>query len=375
MRLNLNMKSGFVQTRGTCWFYSSVNAMMLSRLGRRVLFKYMIEYFNKLNRADKFQFFSEARTCRRDPTKNLLYFYIFMFRFWAMNIQYRFANSPNLVRNVLPDLSVDEATRGRYPNTEREKMFKKMGITFNHATRVGENTKYNTEDLFILRDVDGRYTFMPKEIKIDIGNYAIDNCILRIARPGPTKYDSHRTHVIAGVTEPETGKRYIFDSNNQKFEIDWTKSSSVLKILEIPYYKNLGYDSIEYDCITYVNTEGLPAFDTKLFRAVSPLIVSPSPPPIKKTVAKKKKTSPVKKTVSPPLGLNTKGRQIYKGARGGLYVLQGAKKLYKFKTSPVKKSPLKKKSPPLGLNKKGRQILKGPRGGLYVLEGTKKIYK
>ncbi len=79
-------------------------------------------------------------------------------------------------------------------------------------------------------------------------------------------------------------------------------------------------------------------------------------------------------------GTNTKGRPIHKGPKGGLYVLQNGKKIYKFKvatgatggTAPPRPSP-----PPTttNVNTKGRPIHKGPKGGLYVLQNGKKIYK
>lgn len=65
---------------------------------------------------------------------------------------------------------------------------------------------------------------------------------------------------------------------------------------------------------------------------------------------------------------NTKGRVIYKGPRGGLYVLTpGGSRVTKFtKAAPPPPSEPK--------NDKGRIIYKGPKGGLYVLDGKKKVY-
>jgi hypothetical protein len=77
-------------------------------------------------------------------------------------------------------------------------------------------------------------------------------------------------------------------------------------------------------------------------------------------------------------GVNTKGRTIYKGPRGGFYVMVGGKKIYKFKRSSVRQnSTVQQKSANIshGVNTKGRTIYKGPRGGFYVMSGGKKIYK
>jgi len=65
---------------------------------------------------------------------------------------------------------------------------------------------------------------------------------------------------------------------------------------------------------------------------------------------------------------NLYGRTIYKGSKGGTYVIHAGtgRKIYTFKkAAPVSPGPPK--------NTKGRIIYKGPKGGLYVLNGTKKV--
>lgn len=76
---------------------------------------------------------------------------------------------------------------------------------------------------------------------------------------------------------------------------------------------------------------------------------------------------------------NTLGRTIYKGPRGGLYVLgPTGSKIRTFKKASVAVPPSPppapvRVSPPK--NTLGRVIHTGVRGGRYVLEGTRKIYK
>ena len=67
---------------------------------------------------------------------------------------------------------------------------------------------------------------------------------------------------------------------------------------------------------------------------------------------------------------NYKGRPIHKGPRGGRYVLEKGKKIYKFRVATISPPPTN-----VNTNVKGRPIHKGPRGGRYVLENGKKIYK
>ena len=89
------------------------------------------------------------------------------------------------------------------------------------------------------------------------------------------------------------------------------------------------------------------------------------------------KGGPLSKPTGPsPISLNTKGRVIHKGPRGGYYVLEKGKKIYKF--TRAYKSPLLPKPTgpsPVSLNTKGRVIHKGSRGGYYVIKKGKKIHK
>jgi hypothetical protein len=71
---------------------------------------------------------------------------------------------------------------------------------------------------------------------------------------------------------------------------------------------------------------------------------------------------------------NTLGRTIYKGPRGGLYVLgPTGSKIRTFKKAPARSPPPAPPAPPK--NTLGRVIHTGVRGGRYVLDGTRKIYK
>ncbi len=66
---------------------------------------------------------------------------------------------------------------------------------------------------------------------------------------------------------------------------------------------------------------------------------------------------------------NVKGRPIHTGPRGGRYVLEKGRKIYKFRVRGAGVSPTG------NTNVKGRPIYKGSRGGRYVLEKGRKIYK
>jgi hypothetical protein len=88
------------------------------------------------------------------------------------------------------------------------------------------------------------------------------------------------------------------------------------------------------------------------------------------------KFTPAAVVASSNTNVNSKGRPIYTGPKGGRYVLEGGKKIYKFTpgTAVVARKTVSPGSN-TNVNSKGRPIYTGPKGGRYVLEGGKKIYK
>jgi hypothetical protein len=270
----------------------------------------MLKYFRNLSEADKSHFFNVSQTCKKDPTKSLLYFYTFMFHFWVTTLQYRKGNSPNLVTNILPHLTKEQAVSGRYPNAEREKMFDKMGITYTIMdVYTGDTIKKDTDTLIVRNSNPSKPFEIPSQPLVKkVKNYTLDSCLLRLVGIG-------YSHAISGVINPDNGKFYIVDSNGITYDIDWSGGGSKLKkkILNIPRYKK--YHRIVFESYMYVNITNLPAFDTNLFKRVSYTL----------------NKSPLKsKPKSPLLGTNSKGRQIHRGPKGGLYVLEGGRKIYKF---------------------------------------------
>lgn len=69
---------------------------------------------------------------------------------------------------------------------------------------------------------------------------------------------------------------------------------------------------------------------------------------------------------------NTLGRTIFKGSRGGTYVLSGTKKVYKYTKAPVPTASAPRVGPPK--NKEGRILYRNATGDVYVLNGTRRVY-
>lgn len=79
--------------------------------------------------------------------------------------------------------------------------------------------------------------------------------------------------------------------------------------------------------------------------------------------------------------VNSLGRPIYTGRRGGKYVKVGARKVYKFEGSLAAPAAISgggngrvRHGPGTPRNNRGRQIYIGPRGGKYVKVGARKVY-
>ena len=75
--------------------------------------------------------------------------------------------------------------------------------------------------------------------------------------------------------------------------------------------------------------------------------------------------------------MNALGRKIFKGPKGGEYVLDArGKKVYKFKKAPEAARNERPVAAAVAKDSLGREIRKGPRGGLYVLNSYgKQLYK
>lgn len=77
---------------------------------------------------------------------------------------------------------------------------------------------------------------------------------------------------------------------------------------------------------------------------------------------------------------NVRGRRVYRGPKGGLYVLAGGRKVYKPKVAGgTPPAPARAAATPASgatgmTNVLGRPVFRGPRGGLYVVHRGRKVY-
>jgi len=239
-------------------------------------------------------------------------------------------------------------------------------------------------------------------------------CVITIsATVSPTNKNPsiHRTHAITGYIC--NNKKFIVDPNFLKpIECDWFDLDNVEKLLpELSkgyghVYTRLHYSYIIKSVRSYVsnihpvcllkykkvsNARFLERYKTiKTLNRNKNTLIPSNYIAIKRYILQKSKRglltrifnpNPIPNIIPNPIipnqgNVNKLGRKIYKGAKGGLYVLDSkGKKVYKpVPVKPVLVKPVNQGN--LGVNKFGRKIYTGAKGGLYVLDAQgKKVYK
>ena len=436
---------GTIQSRGTCWFHSIINGFLLSENGQKILYDKLKEFYNRLTLDEK-SFFNDGidAPCPFKTVKPL-FFYKFLDQYLCFisgprAIKTRAGLSPKLLENLnfvgnSAIVKTHKGAKGAHPVQEILQLLDKLGFENEYSVKVTSSFKSISNR--ITKWTRKKKPNNPKFI-ININNstttfnmfrgYVSMCCVIVIEATTvatDTNPSIHKSHAISGYVC--NNKKFIIDSNYLvPIECDWSNLSNVNKILpeiskgyshiytksrfdyiinaRIGFVSNiypaclLKYKKVSSDILLkrYKTIKTLNSNKNKLNPSnylsikryilqkskmgILTKIFNPNPPP-----------KPLPKPIpSPNQGVNKLGRKIYKGVKGGLYVLDTkGKKIYK----PVAVKPVKKGvniqvhkiytgvkgkkvvTPPLKfLNSKKRLIRVSDRGAFYVLEGAKKIY-
>jgi hypothetical protein len=225
----------------------------------------------------------------------------FIYDFWTSNVS-KTAKSPQLMQCL--KINISKHTTGSHMYDERPGIYKVLGI--------------KPIDILDMPTLSEPFV-LPTKMK---NTYELDHASLVL-------YDvmlpySSAAHAISCIRTPENVYK-IIDSHGKTFECDWRKSDVLWAKLKQQYPT---ITSFKMEHVSYVWTEKLPVFNTTLKLPPSPI--------------NNVKSSPVKR-VSPhnnsngkknykSVQVNSKGRTIHIGPRGGKYVLgTTGKKIYKFK--------------------------------------------
>ena len=337
-----------VQTGPTCWLYSNLNTLLLSKYGRRLLFEYMVKYWNTLSGINRIKFTTgPTYKCTKIRELRTFFFYKFVYDFWFHNIQGAKGASPNLYKNITNfEMTTDY---GAYPSHEREKILTGLGIPYAVNTCTVRDVP-----VLIKRDTRERAVLFDTVAKMTCNGYKLDNALINM-------YTSlNKTgHSIAGIITPD-GDFMVIDSNNIRFRHDWVHNLQGI----LTYYPQ--YKLVYYTSIMYIQTEKLPIVSKNVFKYHPPTNVSDS-----KGGKIQTEKSPIVFKYHPPTNVsedvNSKGRKIHTGGKGGRYVLIGTRKQYI-------KTQKEMQTSGANVNSKGRKIHTGKKGGRYVLIGSRKQY-
>lgn len=394
------------QEGGTCWFYSILNAMILSKFGRRVLLKKVNAFYRSLSQEQKALFDNKYLCLKATPQNRGFVFLKFVMSFWKGKT-YR-----GKTKKLIMNLGINEnkaGNAGAFPNIEREKMLKTLKIPYS-VMYSDKPEKFKgpgaRSEMVIVRDSKSTksikmFDTTDKDPVLNIPltlpgypSYELDHAVLGIefitmaSHYNTPNVGEEGDHAISCIRLPN-GEYRIVEPNGNQDPCVWTNPASVGAFFRNKWYKRTyGWNIVKwgYDSFVYVkNDSKLPKFDIGKEAAATAVTLGVNKEGHKILVGPRggryvqlavgKEALP--KTVRTPQsaatnGKNTQGRVIYKGPEGARYVIVVGKdgkryKRYMRKIGPVApvKTPPKKK--PVGTNAKGRAIYKGVSGGRYVI--------
>jgi hypothetical protein len=420
---------GTIQSRGTCWFHSIINGFLLSEDGQKILYDKMKEFYSGLTPDEKLFFDDGIDAPCPFKTVKPLFFYKFLDQYLCFisgprSIKTKAGLSPKLLENLnfagnSATTKKEKGAQGAHAFQEILPLLDKLGFENEyyiyspggvHPISLSRIQKWMSRKRPTLSKT--KFIISLDHVSTTIVSDSMFRpmcCSITIsATVSPTNKNPsiHRTHAITGYIC--NNKKFIVDPNFLKpIECDWFDLANVEKLLpELSkgyghVYTRLHYSYIIKSRIGYVsnihpvcllkykkvsNETLLKRYKTiKTLNRNKNTLIPSNYIAIKRYILQKSKRglltrifnpNPIPNPIIPNqgnLGVNKLGRKIYKGAKGGLYVLDSkGKKVYKPVAVLVK--PVNQSN--LGVNKFGRKIYKGVKGGLYVLDAQgKKVYK
>lgn len=253
-------RRGPIQTGGTCWFYSSLNAFLLSDGGRVILYNRMTEVFEKLNNKNKLFFLSHDKaSC---PAKSLKKFDVHFWKFidqyicaYRQNreVPWRASTSPQLLHalNIWnSNTRRDPRGYGGYPHLEITGILQSLGLDenyFNTDWSVRRIASHRKNDQFFIM-VDNKQnpyernfvpikTLAPK-MRVGAEMFSLASAVISIFG-APSGNGNTDGHVVTGYISG--GKGYIFDSNYEKAtDCRWWRPEELKAVLARGTFQNYG---------------------------------------------------------------------------------------------------------------------------------------
>ena len=229
---------GALQTKGTCWFYSILNGLLLSSDGQKILYDNMNKFYATLTVAEKAYFDDglDAPCPMRDLIKTKrIYFYKFLdqylcFRSGPRNISMRAGRSPNVLRGIR--LEGNKARghaglKGGFPQEEIHNVLDHIGLRNQYSiVTPSAPVRFLRPNFIVWRD--GPKTGFKLVPRWRPDSYDLVCCSITIANTLAASSEQHRSHAITGYICQ--GKGFLFDSNQRKsFPCSWWNTTDLLK--------------------------------------------------------------------------------------------------------------------------------------------------
>lgn len=257
------VRLGPLQRGGTCWFYSSLNAFLLSDAGRVILYHRMTEVFETFGPKNKNYFLSHDRApCpAKTRTKYDVHFWKFIDQYicaYRQNrgVPWRASTSPQLLKALNlwnNNTRRDPHNSGGHPQIEIMAILESLGLREKYKTidwnarrvvSAGRDTQFlimldNNKNNAHNRNYINLKTLAPK-IRSGTEMYSLAGAVISIS--GGAVFNNNTNiegHVVTGYISG--GKGYIFDSNYQKTtDCRWWRPNELAAVLSEGTFKNYG---------------------------------------------------------------------------------------------------------------------------------------
>lgn len=248
------VRLGPLQLGSTCWFYSSLNAFLLSDVGRVILYNRMTEVFETFNNKNKNYFLSHDRApCpAKTRTKYDVHFWKFIDQYicaYRQNreVPWRASTSPKLLQALNlwnNNTRRDPRNSGGFPHIEINAILESLGLSSKYKTidwgvrrlvSAGKETQFfimldQKNDPYNRNNIPIK-TLAPK-IRSGTEMFSLASVIISIQ-------DGEDGHVVTGYISG--GRGYIFDSNYDKTTLcRWWRPAELAAVLSRGNFKQYG---------------------------------------------------------------------------------------------------------------------------------------
>jgi len=228
--------NGAIQTRGTCWFFSILNGLLLSTDGQKLLFDHLNKFYKGLTVQEKLYFddgIDAPCPLRGDLIKTRrIYFWKFLDQYLCYqtgprSIELKAGRSANILggASLAGTLAREHAGgMGAFPDEELPKVLRHLGITDyliaseNGLLPVDKSRKM--PHFVVARASNRKISVMMRIPTFRKDTYTKMCCSITIGNSRASNKELHKWHAIAGYIRD--GKGFLFDSNQTKqFPCNW----------------------------------------------------------------------------------------------------------------------------------------------------------